>query len=168
MSSQLSLLRRGGSEVELGNLLSLPFNNGLLYVEPVYLRASADGFPLLQKVLVGYGQNVALEDTLVAALNKVFSLSPGAGVESIPNTGDLKPGTPTPKPQPTTSSDGTAASELSAAISDAQRAYENGLSALKNNDFTAYDQAQKQLAAALKRAAAAEAKLTGKASGQSA
>ena len=168
VSSQLSLLRRGGSEVELGNLLSLPFNNGLLYVEPVYLRASADGFPLLQKVLVGYGQNVALEDTLVAALNKVFSLSPGAGVESIPNAGDLKPGTPTPKPQPTTSSDGTAASELSAAISDAQRAYENGLSALKNNDFTAYDQAQKQLAAALKRAAAAEAKLTGKSTGQTA
>ena len=168
VSSQLSLLRRGGSEVDLGNLLSLPFNDGLLYVEPVYLRASADGFPLLQKVLVGYGQNVAMEDTLVAALNKVFSLSPGAGVESIPSTGDVKPDTSKPTPTPSTSSNGTAASELSAAITDAQRAYEAGLSALKNNDFTAYDQAQKQLAAALKRAAAAEAKLTGKASGQSA
>jgi len=167
VSSQLSLLRRGGSEVDLGNLLSLPFNDGMLYVEPVYLRAAADGFPLLQKVLVGYGQNVALEDTLVAALNKVFSLSPDAGVASIPNSGDLKPGTSTPKPAPTTSSDGTAASELTAAIADAQRAYENGLTALKSNDFTAYDQAQKQLAAALKRAAAAEAKLTGKTTGSS-
>jgi uncharacterized membrane protein (UPF0182 family) len=138
----------------------------MLYVEPVYLRAAADGFPLLQKVLVGYGQNVALEDTLVEALNKVFSLSPDAGVESIPNSSDVKPGTSTPKPAPTTSSDGTAASELTAAIADAQRAYQNGLTALKSNDFTAYDQAQKQLAAALKRAAAAEAKLTGKTTGQ--
>ena len=48
VSSQLSLLRRGGSEVELGNLLSLPFNDGLLYVEPVYIRATTDGYPLLR------------------------------------------------------------------------------------------------------------------------
>ena len=41
--SQLSLLRRGGSEVELGNLLSLPFNGGLLYVEPVYIRRHQRG-----------------------------------------------------------------------------------------------------------------------------
>ncbi|MDD2857209.1 MAG: UPF0182 family protein, partial [Candidatus Nanopelagicales bacterium] len=168
VSSQLSLLRRGGSEVDLGNLLSLPFNDGLLYVEPVYLRASADGFPLLQKVLVGYGQNVALEDTLVAALNKVFAPSPGATVDSIPNAGDVKPDTGTPKPTPSATSNGSAAGELSAAIADAQKAYAAGLAALANGDFTAYDQAQKQLAAALKRAAAAEAALTGGGSGASA
>jgi len=168
VSSQLSLLRRGGSEVDLGNLLSLPFNNGLLYVEPVYLRASADGFPLLQKVLVGYGQNVALEDTLVAALNKVFSLSPDSGVDSVPNAGDVKPDTSKPTPTPSATSNGSAVGELSAAISDAQKAYEAGLAALAQGDFTAYDQAQKQLAAALKRAAAAEAKLTGQSSGATA
>jgi len=162
VSSQLSLLRRGGSEVELGNLLSLPFNDGLLYVEPVYLRAASDGFPLLQKVLVGYGQNVALEDTLVAALNKVFSISPDSGVDAIPNKGDVSSGDTTkPSPTPSATANGTAESQLSEALADAQKAYDAGLAALANGDFTAYDQAQERLAAALKRAAAAQAKLTG-------
>ena len=76
ISSQLSLLRQGGSEVVLGNLLSLPFNGGLLYVEPVYLKASQDGYPLLRKILAGYGSTVVLEDTLDAALAKVFSTNP--------------------------------------------------------------------------------------------
>ena len=43
VSSQLSLLRRGGSDVELGNLLTLPVAGGLLYVEPVYVRAAQGG-----------------------------------------------------------------------------------------------------------------------------
>jgi len=162
VASELSLLRRGGSEVELGNLLSLPFNDGLLYVEPVYLRASADGFPLLQKVLVGYGQNVALEDTLVAALNKVFSISPDSGVDAIPGRGDVSSGgTATPAPTPSATADGTIESQLSEALADAQRAYDAGLAALAKGDFSAYDTAQKQLAAALKRAASAQARLTG-------
>lgn len=165
VSSQLSLLRRGGSEVELGNLLSLPFNDGLLYVEPVYLRAASDGFPLLQKVLVGYGQNVALEDTLVAALNKVFSISPDSGVDAIPNKGDVSAGDTTkPSPTPSATANGTAESQLSEALADAQKAYDAGLAALANGDFTAYDQAQERLAAALKRAATAQAKITGTAS----
>ncbi|MDP2014109.1 MAG: UPF0182 family protein, partial [Actinomycetota bacterium] len=162
VSSQLSLLRRGGSEVELGNLLSLPFNDGLLYVEPVYLRAASDGFPLLQKVLVGYGQNVALEDTLVEALNKVFSISPDSGVDAIPSKGDItSEGSTKPSPTPSATANGTAESQLSEALADAQRAYDSGLAALAKGDFTAYDEAQKRLAAALKRAAIAQAKLTG-------
>ena len=48
----LSLLRQGGSDVVLGNLLTLPVGGGLLYVQPVYVRATANAaaYPLLQKV----------------------------------------------------------------------------------------------------------------------
>ena len=69
VASQLSLLRRNGqSQVDLGNLLSLPVAGGVLYVEPVYVRSTgADGYPLLQKVLVGFGNKVAMEDTLLKA-----------------------------------------------------------------------------------------------------
>ena len=161
VSSQLSLLRRGGSEVDLGNLLSLPFNGGLLYVEPVFLRATTDGYPLLRKVLVGYGSNVALEDSLTVALAKVLGSSPIATPEPIPDEANegITP-TPTPAPiVPETSAD--PAIELSIAIAQAQAAYEAGRLALTTGDFTAYDVAQKQLAAALQRAAAAEAALTG-------
>ena len=179
VSSQLSLLRRGGSEVEFGNLLSLPFNGGLLYVEPVYIRASTDGYPLLRKVLVGYGSNVALEDSLVVALEKVFSANPDATPEAIPDEGgDLVvptpgPSEPTPGPsepaQPSTPAPsqtsppttGDPLTDLADAIADAQAAYEAGQEALKTGDFTAYDRAQKALAEALGRAAEAEARLTG-------
>ena len=164
VSSQLSLLRAGGSEVELGNLLSLPFNDGLLYIEPVYIRAQQDGFPLLRKVLVGYGANVALENTLDVALAKVFGTSPDATVDPLPDP-DVPSGegegqaTPTPTPSPSTPSSGDPATDLAIAITRAQTAYEEGRLALARGDFAAYGVAQEELKAALDDIAAAEAAL---------
>lgn len=161
VSTQLTLLRRGGADLEFGNLLSLPFNGGLLYVEPVYLRAASDGFPLLRKVLVGYGSSVTLDDTLEGALERVFSTTPA----SLPDpTVDPDTGVPSeqeiaPEPLPDVST-GDPTLDLAIAIADAQSAYEAGLAALANGDFTAYDRAQKQLAAALQRAAEAQAILS--------
>ena len=157
VSSQLNLLRRGGSEVELGNLLSLPFNGGLLYVEPVYIRAAADGYPLLRKVLAGYGANVALEDTLAAALAKVLSTNPEALPENLPDIdlgGEGEPIDPG-SPDTPTSSDPLVA--LTNAVADAQAAYAAGQAALAEGDFAAYGAAQDDLQAALARIAAAEA-----------
>ncbi len=163
VSSQLSLLRAGGSEVELGNLLSLPFNDGLLYVEPVYIRAQQDGYPLLRKVLVGYGSNVALEDTLDVALAKVFGSTPDATVDPLPEP-DVPSGegegqaTPSPTPTPTPST-GDPATDLAIAIAKAQTAYELGQDALAQGDFAAYGEAQELLKEALDEIAAAEAAL---------
>jgi len=161
IASQLSLLRRGGSEVDLGNLLSLPFNGGLLYIEPVYLRAAQDGFPLLRKVLAGYGSNVALADTLDEALAAVFTLDPSPRPEPVPDP-DVDPGPdpgPTPDPGPDPTDDPLV--DLANALADAQRAYDRGRAALARGDFAAYGQAQADLEAALRRAAAAEARLSG-------
>lgn len=165
VSSQLNLLRRGGSDVQLGNLLSLPFNGGLLYVEPVYIRASADGYPLLRKVLVGYGANVAMEDTLDAALARVFGTSPNATPEPLPDpeqpvdpTQPIEPQEPVTPEIPST---GDPFLDLAAAIAEAQLAYEDGQRALAQGDFAAYGEAQDRLKAALERAAAAESQLGG-------
>ncbi len=143
VSQQLSLLRRGGSDVQLGNLLSLPVAGGVLYVEPVYIRAtSADGFPLLQKVLAGYGTKVAFRDTLGQALTDVFG------------TTTTTDGGATPSPTPSGSL--TAQQRLTAAIAAAQTAYNDGRAALAKGDFTAYGEAQKRLERALNEAAAAQ------------
>ncbi|MGA1090991.1 MAG: UPF0182 family protein [Candidatus Nanopelagicales bacterium] len=161
ISAELSLLRRGGSEVDLGNLLSLPFNGGLLYVEPVYLRATQDGYPLLRKVLAGYGANVALEDTLDEALAAVFESDPFPTPEPVPGP-EPEPGpTPTPTPTPTPGPSGDPLTDLQTAIADAQAAYERGQAALADGDFAAYGEAQADLEAALRRAQEAEARLTG-------
>ena len=167
VSSQLSLLRRGGSEVDLGNLLSLPFNDGLLYVEPVYIRATTDGYPLLRKVLVGYGSNVALEDTLDQALAQVFNIGAIPTPEAQPGDNqdpDADPGTnptPTPNvtPEPEAPTTADPAADLARALAAADAAFQSGQDALRIQDFTAYDRAQKNLEAALARALEAQARL---------
>jgi uncharacterized membrane protein (UPF0182 family) len=146
VAQQLSLLRRGGSEVVLGNLLSLPIAGGMLYVEPVYVQAAGEqGFPLLRKVLVGYGPKVAMEDTLTAALQRVFV---GAGT--------TPPGDGTTDPVPTDPQQ-----RLTRALLDAQQAFQDGEAALARGDFAAYGEAQARLQVALQEAAAAQAALTG-------
>ena len=160
IAAELSLLRRGGSEVDLGNLLSLPFNGGLLYVEPVYLRAAQDGYPLLRKVLAGYGGNVAMGNTLEEALAEVLSLDPDPTPEPEPVPPGPAPG-PDPTPSPTPEPTGDPLTDLQQALADAQEAYDDGVEALARGDFAAYGEAQDRLAAALRRAAEAEARLTG-------
>ncbi|MFE0456660.1 UPF0182 family protein [Streptomyces sp. NPDC058914] len=146
IAESIRLLRGGDSEVEYGNLLTVPLDGGLLYVEPVYVRGGGLKYPLLRKVLVTYGGNTAFEDTLDEALNKVFGTE---GTAPTPPPSD-DGGTTTPPP---TSSNPT----VQEALKDAQEAFTAGQEALKKPDWEAYAKAQEELEAALKRAAEAQA-----------
>jgi hypothetical protein len=150
IAQELSLLRRGGSEVEVGNLLSLPVGGGLLYVEPIYVRATQrDSFPLLRKVAVAFGNQTAMEDTLDEALEAVFR----GKVESGTGQGQGTPGgtegetpdggTATPTPAP--------AESLEQALDDARAAYEAGQQALRRGDLSGFADAQEELGRALAR-----------------
>ena len=79
VKQQLTLLRgSGSSDIDYGNLLSLPVGGGVLYVEPVYIRAGGTaGYPLLKKVLVGFGAKVAFQDTIGEALAELFGTGTG-------------------------------------------------------------------------------------------
>ena len=80
ISSQLTLLRNGGSQVVFGNLLSLPVAGSLIYVEPVYIRASTGTtYPRLGKVLVSFNSKTVMADTLGDALAGVLGSSPTTG-----------------------------------------------------------------------------------------
>ena len=151
VATQLSLLRQGGSEVELGNLLSLPVGGGLLYFEPVYVRGSqGEGYPLLRKVLVSFGSKVAFEDDLATALSKVFS---GQTITTEPDGDGVV--------DPIVDETKTSAQLLAQAILDANEAYEDGRAALAKGDFTAYGVAQNKLAEALKRVTEISGSITG-------
>ncbi|MFE0383028.1 UPF0182 family protein [Streptomyces bungoensis] len=144
IAETISLLSRGHSKVEYGNLLTVPLDGGLLYVEPVYVRGGSLKFPLLRKVLVTYEGKTAFKDTLGEALDEVFGVQ---GSTTPPDTGTTPPsaGNPTVKQ----------------ALEDAQKAIDAGKEALKQPDgpdWDAYAKAQKDLEAALKRAAEAQAK----------
>lgn len=148
VSSQLSLLRQGGSEVDLGNLLSLPVGDGMLYVEPVYIRsaASSDAYPLLQRILVGFGDQVAMRENLPDALAAVGVI---AGPGGKPGPGGKIPPVPVTPLQ----------TQLTEALTAAQKAYSDGEAALKAGDFAAYGVAQKALAEALKKAVDVQAEI---------
>lgn len=144
VANSLSLLRQGGSDVVLGNLLTLPVGGGLLYVQPVYVRATANtaSYPLLQKVLVSFGDQIGFDDTLKGALDQVFGGNSGTATSS---------GT-------TNTTTGTTNSSLANALASAKQAYSDGLAALAKGDFAAYDKAQKRLKSALDSAINAQSK----------
>ncbi|QMV09473.1 UPF0182 family protein [Streptomyces lincolnensis] len=146
IAETISLLNRGDSTVEYGNLLAVPLDGELLYVEPVYVRGGGLKYPLLRKVLVTYGGNTAFEDTLGAALNKVFGAD-GAITEPPPPADDGD--TTTPPPSSTNPT-------VQQALNDAQKAFDAGQEALKKNDWVAYGEAQKDLEDALRRAEEAQ------------
>ena len=155
----LNLLRRGGSDVELGNLLSLPVAGGLLYVEPVYVRAVAgDSYPLLRRVLASFGQRVVFEEDLESALAALFGPQSGftpTEPEVDSDTGEVPS---TPEPPATT---GDPELDLALALADMRSALERGKAALENQDFAAYGRAQDDLESALERALAAQRAIDG-------
>lgn len=137
-------LRGTDSDIEYGNLLTVPLDDGFLYIEPVYARGGSANYPLLKKVGVSYGKETVFKDTLGEALDAVFGESseehqpPGGGQE------------PPASANPT----------VKEALKDAQKAYQDGQDALQKQpqDWEAYGRAQDDLRAALNRAAKAEEK----------
>ncbi|MGW5971356.1 UPF0182 family membrane protein [Streptomyces sp. NPDC055186] len=150
IAESIRLLRGGDSEVEYGNLLAVPLDGGLLYVEPVYVRGGGLKYPLLRKVLVTYGGQTAFEDTLEQALDKVFGAE-GSATEQPPAE-DEGSGRDEGTQKPPTSENPS----VQAALNDAQDAFEAGQEALKKNDWEAYGKAQKDLEEALRRAEEAQ------------
>jgi len=145
VAQALSLLRQGGSDVVLGNLLTLPVGGGLLYVQPVYVRATANNaaYPLLQKVLVSFGDVIGFDDTLKGALDQVFGGNSGT---SLNNTSQSNSGGSTP----------TVSNTLKSALDNAKAALADAQAALRRGDFTEYGKAQDRLEAAIAAAIAAQ------------
>ncbi len=72
ISQQLSLWDQRGSRVVRGNLLVIPIEQSLIYVEPVFLIAERTDIPQLKRVIVSDGERLAMEPTLADALQQVF------------------------------------------------------------------------------------------------
>jgi len=73
ISRQISLWDQRGSEVLRGNLLVIPIEESLIYVQPIYLRAEGGRIPELKRVIVAHENRIAMEETLDLALERVFS-----------------------------------------------------------------------------------------------
>ncbi len=78
ISQQISLWNRRGSRAIQGNLLVIPINNSLLYVEPLYLEAEQNSLPTLARVIVAYENRIVMAETLEQALQAIFQPDPKA------------------------------------------------------------------------------------------
>ncbi len=94
ISGQLSLWAQRGSQVIRGNLLVIPIDHSLLYVEPLYLQAETSRLPELKRVIVASGERVLMAESLDAALSglegtSVVGAPPPAPATEAPDVHDL-------------------------------------------------------------------------------
>jgi uncharacterized membrane protein (UPF0182 family) len=73
ISKDLTLWNQQGSNVIRGNLLVIPIEDSLLYVEPIYLQASQSPFPELKRIIIATGTTLAMGETLEDAIEKLFT-----------------------------------------------------------------------------------------------
>lgn len=118
ISAQISLWNQSGSRVIRGNTLVIPIEGSLLYVEPLYLEATNPAIPQMKRVLVGYGDQVQMRETLDEALAALFGGAPQPQPE------------PQPQPQP--------GGDLAALIQQANQVYDEMQTAQRNGDWATY------------------------------
>jgi uncharacterized membrane protein (UPF0182 family) len=174
VANQLALLTRGDTSVVRGNLLTLPVGGGLLYVQPIYVKSTSEtSYPVLQRILVSFGDQIAFEDTLDGALDELFGGNSGAtaGDNGVPttdpategdgagegdgaaeggDTGTTDPGTTDPG-----TGSGTDNAALDQALADAQSALDDRAAAYADNDLVEAAEADARLQTALEDAVAA-------------
>ncbi len=118
ISQQLSLWNQQGSRVIRGNLMVIPLQDGLIYVEPIFLQSESSQLPELKRVIVTHGSQIAMSNTFASALAEVFSLKTPLA--------DLPGETPPAEPAPT---------DLSKLVRSAQAHYQAAQECLAAGDW---------------------------------
>ncbi|HWP03369.1 MAG TPA: UPF0182 family protein, partial [Gemmatimonadaceae bacterium] len=135
ISRQITLWDQRGSEVIRGQLLVIPIEESLIYVQPLYLRAQGGQIPELKRVVLAYQNRVVMEETLEAALARLFG-----------SQGDV-PAVEQRVAQPQQ----TEASEILRQIAEH---YERAVSAQRAGNWAAYGLEMERIAELLRRAGA--------------
>lgn len=92
ISQQLNLWSQGGSEVIRGNLLAIPIEDTMLYVEPIYIEsANETSLPEVKQIVMAYGDHIVMEATFEEALDQILQyIDPKRGAEKENNEKDPK------------------------------------------------------------------------------
>ncbi|MDQ7794810.1 MAG: UPF0182 family protein [bacterium] len=132
ISQQLTLWGQSGSRVIRGAIQVIPIENTVMYVEPIYLQAEGNRLPEFRRVIVGYGERLAMEPTLDAALRRVFLEV--AVSEPLPPWGDEE-----------------GATGVESLARRAGELWRQAQEAIRRGDWTAYGAALDELGRALER-----------------
>ncbi len=135
ISAQVTLLNQHGSSVLWGNLLVIPIDQSLIYVQPMYLIAEQSQIPQLKYVVVATANSIVMQPTLAEALASVFS-GPG------PTPSAATTGSSTPSPGATVTPATPLISDL---VRQANDHYNKAQEALKSADWATYGTEMKAL-----------------------
>ena len=141
ISQQISLWNTQGSRVLRGNLLIIPMDNSILYVEPIYIQSEDEetAIPELRRVVIGYGENVVWGESFDEALRKMFPPTRQRLVDasSIPAVQGTLDGDADPSP--------AIAPLISDLAKEANTHFERGQAALRAGNWAEYGQHQRAL-----------------------
>ena len=176
VSKDISLLNTNGSQVLFGNILTIPVDQSLLYVRPLYVSSKGQGasIPQLKKVIVVYNNQVAYQNTLQEALEQLFPGATkltqeqnggGTAITPVPPTGSVPPGSTPPTTAPTPKTNQTVAQLLAQAQADFNDA--NKALAKTPPDFVTYQQKIQEAQSLITQAAQLVAGVPGGAAGPS-
>jgi uncharacterized protein len=139
ISAQLTLWNQSGSKVTRGNLLIIPIDQSFIYVEPLYILAEQGQIPQLKRVIVSTATNVAMDETLPLALQRLFASRGFTTTGTQPSTATPAAGTQ------------VTSTDVGALVLLASQQYQQAQDALKAGDWAKYGEAQKALEQTLKR-----------------
>ncbi|MCL4214124.1 MAG: UPF0182 family protein [Gemmatimonadales bacterium] len=142
VSRQVSLWDQGGSEVIRGELLVIPIEASLLYVQPIYLRASGGKIPELKRVVVAHEGRVVMEETFDRALRTLFGDEAAAGRPAPARA--IAGSTPA-----STATENTA--QRDALTTQALQHYDRARAAQRADDWATYGREMQQLGEVLRR-----------------
>ncbi len=153
ISAQVSLWNQSGSKVIRGNLIVVPLDDSLIYLQPVYLQSTGSAFPEFKRIVVASPRQVVWADTLADALRLLLvaesgaSPNPNPGPSPSPGPGQT-PG-PTVSPRPTPGVD--LPTDVPGLIEYANAHFELAQQALRDGDFARYGAEIALVQAALQR-----------------
>jgi hypothetical protein len=140
ISRQITLWDQSGSQVIRGELLVIPIEESLIYVQPIFTRAEGGTIPELKRVVVAHGNRVVMGESLEQGLAMLFGEAPGGIMPTVAGGGD-SPSTPAAAALP-----GTVA-EL---LRQAQTHYDRAIAAQRAGDWATYGREIEQLGAVLR------------------
>ena len=149
ISQQLSLWNQMGSKVILGNLLVIPVEDSLLYVEPLYIRAQNGQLPELKRVLASYSDRTVMGDNLELTLAALFrgyeGVSPPTVAKATPASGP-ESGLAAAQAAETAANH---TGKMPATLTSASDHYTRALQALRSGDWTQFGAEMQKLGDAL-------------------
>jgi uncharacterized membrane protein (UPF0182 family) len=136
ISQQISLWNQSGSSVIRGNLIVVPIDESLIYLQPVYLQSTGSAFPEFRRIVVASPREVVWAETLGEALRLLLEAEEGAAPGPSPTPGTSPTPGPSATPAPTPGVD--LPSDVPGLIDYANAHFELAQDALRDGDFARY------------------------------